>query len=71
MKYPQKLRYAVIAVVLCSVVSSLYLEFRNPSSAFFIDQPVGMDQYIKESTYMPDIKFVKEILKTFFNVVNS
>ncbi len=71
MKYPQKLKYVVITVIFCSVVSSLYLEFRNPSSSFFTGQPIAMEQYIKESTYLPDVKFVKEILKTFFNVVNS
>jgi hypothetical protein len=61
----------LLLLIFCSVFSTLYLAFNDPSSSGIANQHSFVDHYIKEKSYLPEVKFVKELLRTIFNVVNA
>ncbi|MBK8627185.1 MAG: hypothetical protein IPN86_16945 [Saprospiraceae bacterium] len=61
----------IFLLIFCSCLSAAYLEYNDPKSAILSDGHSFVEHYIKENTYLPEVKFVKELLRTIFNVVNA
>lgn len=66
-----KTKTILIGFIICSVFSALYLQCNDPSISSLSDHQSFMTQYLKENNYLPEVKFVKELLRTIFNVVNA
>jgi hypothetical protein len=66
-----KTKSILIVLIFCSVLSAAYLQFNDPSTSTLSTHHSFVEQYIKEKSYLPEVKFVKELLRTIFNVVNA
>lgn len=64
-------KFVLVLLVSCSILSAAYLEFNGPINEVIGGQHEMVENYIKEKTYLPEVKFIKEVLKTIFNVVNA
>ncbi len=69
MKRNLKIKLLLSIVVICSLMSALYLEFHIDSYKNMGDEQRFAELYMTEKNYLPDVKFLKELLKSFFNVV--
>jgi hypothetical protein len=64
-------KFVLVLLVFCSILSAAYLEFNGPINEVMSGQQSLVENYIKEKAYLPEVKFIKEVLKTIFNVVNA
>lgn len=65
------IKKSVLAILIVfSIWSALYLQLNDPTSNLLEGHHGFVGQYIKEKSYLPEVKFVKELLRTIFNVVN-
>ncbi len=71
MKYAFRPQKIILVVVFCSMLSALYLEFHGSEVSQIICEKDFVQACIKETSYLPDVKLVKELLRSIFNVVNA
>ena len=71
MKHHLKAKYLIVVLVLCSVISALYLDFQAYEMKDMLVEQNYSNTYIKDVSCLPDVKFVKELLKSIFNVVKA
>lgn len=71
MKSNQKSKFLILAVFICSVFSAVFLEMQNVEIDQLVAESDFTDIYINDNSYLPDVKIVKEVLKSIFNVVRS
>ncbi len=71
MKSNQKSKFLIIAVFICSVFSAVFLEMQDVDIDQLAAESDFADIYMNDSSYLPDVKIVKEVLKSIFNVVRS
>lgn len=69
MKHHLKAKYLIVVLVLSSLVSALYLDFQAYEMKDILLKQNFTKIYAEETSYLPDVKFVKELLKSIFNVV--
>lgn len=69
MKHHLKTKYLLIALVLCSMMSAVYLNFQAYEMENMLVEQNFSNIYIKDASILPDVKFVKELLKSIFNIV--
>jgi len=64
-------KHAFIALLVVSIYCAFYLQFQtNVPSSVSTDIPF-VESSLKETTYLPDVKIVKEVLKNIFNIVRA
>ncbi|MFN8338086.1 MAG: hypothetical protein U0T36_03625 [Saprospiraceae bacterium] len=71
MKNPFQKKSFIILVVVCSLISSLYLQMSDNRKSSQMDRQSLVGQYIKEKGYAPEVKIVKTIIRTIFNIVKT
>ena len=69
MNYNQKSKLILIVLAFCSVLSCVFLATNAPYLDAGTSQFDFVHQYVKEQAYLPEVKFVKEILRNIFNVI--
>lgn len=70
MKHKISVKFAIAAIVFFSIGSSLYLQSQTAIQSELRIENALVETNIKEGFYLPDVKFVKEILRSIFNVVS-
>jgi hypothetical protein len=58
-------------VIILSFLSAVYLELQEVDLYQVSGEPNFAEAYICDNSFLPDVKIVKEILKSIFNVVRS
>ncbi len=61
----------VALVIVCSMFSSVYLQLSDSKRSTNLDRQSVTGQYIREQGYAPEVKIVKTIIRTIFNVVKA
>ena len=69
MKYSFKSKMWVILIICVSISSSLYLETQSSDINQLMEVEKFTEIYMEEESFLPDVKIVKELLKSIFNVV--
>ena len=70
MKHKISVKLAIIAIVFFSIGSSVYLQSQSAIQSELQIENSLAETNIKEGFYLPDVKFVKEMLRSIFNVVS-
>jgi hypothetical protein len=70
MNHNQKFKLILIGLAFCSVLSCVFLVTNAPTLDAETSQFGFVQQYVKEQAYLPEVKFVKEILRNIFNVIH-
>jgi hypothetical protein len=69
MNHNQKSKVLLTVLTFCSLLSCVFLAI----NAQYLDEDASkfgfVHQYVKEQAYLPEVKFVKEILRNIFNVI--
>jgi hypothetical protein len=71
MKSNRKSKLFIIAIISFSIFSAVFLEMQDVDIDQLVAESDFADIYINDSSYLPDVKIVKEVLKSIFNVVRS
>lgn len=71
MKDNQKSKFLLTIIILLSVFSTVFLEMQDERTNQLTSESDFAEAYISDSSFLPDVKIVKEVLKSIFNVVRS
>ncbi|MBK8350024.1 MAG: hypothetical protein IPL08_21310 [Saprospiraceae bacterium] len=71
MKAKVKAKVFMVVLIMCSIFSTLYLEFHVVSSRNFTEDQVLVEAYMQDNFYLPDVTFFKELFRSIFNVVRA
>jgi hypothetical protein len=70
MKYNSPIKIAVICFTIISFVCTVYLQYQvSTDLSLYISTPV-IDASITDIKVLPDVTFVKELIKVFLNIVS-
>lgn len=64
-------RAVVVFFCIASVISALYLKWNITFSGEDLQQTKEVEAVMKEEVFIPEIYFLKELVKSIFNVVTT
>lgn len=64
-------KHAFIALLVVSIYCAFYLQYQTNIQSPVSSELPFVESTIKEGTYLPDVKILKEILKNIFNIVKA
>ncbi len=70
MKYNINSKYALVALVIVSLYCAFYLQSQTIDASPEVNIQF-VNSTVHEGAYLPDVKFIKEILKNIFNVLRA
>lgn len=71
MKNNLKSKFLIIAILIFSLSSAVFLEMQDIEIDHLVLEADFADININDSSHLPDVKILKEVLKSIFNVVRS
>lgn len=71
MKSKVNTKHAFIALLVVSIYCAFYLQYQTNVPTSVSADIQFVESSMKEGTYLPDVKIVKEILKNIFNIVKA
>ena len=70
MKVKNDVKFSVIILIICSLICTIYLQVNASTHYDLLIQNRLVELNLQETNYLPDVKLVKELLNSLFNVVN-
>jgi hypothetical protein len=71
MKDKLKISPITIGIVLISGFCAAYLQIHGVEESMLMSESKMLEASIQEGAHLPDVTFVKEILKSIFNIVRA
>ena len=71
MKNNLKSKFLIIAILIFSLSSAVFLEMQDIEIDHLVLETDFAEININDSFHLPDVKILKEVLKSIFNVVKS
>lgn len=65
-----KIEAFFLTAIFASIFSAIYLQFFTTKASLDPNEIMYLEACVTERTFLPDVKFVKELLKAIFNAVS-
>ena len=69
MKFSFNLKTLVYSAILVSGLCAVLLQFHIEGELKLLSETAVLEASIKEGAYLPDVKLLKELIKSIFNIV--